>query len=71
MENRIMRLKFEYDGLIYPFSLCNDTTYEERFVMIPTSDGSYLKARIDNNGEYTLDEIVPNKDVKIIFDYAD
>lgn len=70
MENR-MKLKFEYDGITYPFSIFGDDQYEERFVMIPEPGGEYLKARIDNNGKYILDEIVPNKEVKIIFQYKD
>lgn len=66
-----MQLKFEHDGIVYPFSIFGDGQYEERFVMIPEAGEDYLKARIDNNGEYILDEIVPNKEVKIILDYKD
>ncbi len=66
-----MRLKFEHEGITYPFSIYSDGVYEEQFVMIPDSEGNYLKARIDNNGEFKLDNIIPMDEVKIIFDYQE
>lgn len=62
-----MKLKFEYKGVTYPFSIFGDES-EECFVMIPEPTGDYFLATIDDSGRYVLKEMIAEKDVKVIIE---